>query len=118
MHRTRSRFAAMVAAGAIFLVHTLPAGAHHSTAEYDASKFVEARGEVVTVLWRNPHVRFQVSTKSIDGNEQLWDIESADLTRLDRSGLPRDLLKVGDVVTFGGNPSTRRDRRMYVTNLL
>jgi len=94
------------------------AWAHHSTAEYDASKYVEARGEVVSVIWRNPHVRFQVSTKSIDGNEQLWDIESADLTRLDRAGLPRDLLQVGDVVSFAGNPSTRTERRMYVTNLL
>ena len=69
-------------------------------------------------IWRNPHVRFQVSTKSFDGNDQLWEIESADLTRLDRAGLPRDLLEVGDVVTFAGNPSTRRERRMYVTNLL
>jgi hypothetical protein len=95
-----------------------PLSAHHSTAEYDAAKVVEARGEVVSVIWRNPHVRFQVSTKAIDGNEQLWDIESADLTRLDRAGLPRDLLQVGDVVSFAGNPSTRTERRMYVTNLL
>ncbi|HSC14913.1 MAG TPA: DUF6152 family protein, partial [Gammaproteobacteria bacterium] len=95
-----------------------PVAAHHSTAEYDAATFVEARGEVVSVIWRNPHVRFQVSTKAIDGNEKLWDIESADLTRLDRAGLPRDLLQVGDVVSFAGNPSTRTERRMYVTNLL
>jgi hypothetical protein len=95
-----------------------PAAAHHSPAEYDANTFVEARGEVVSVLWRNPHVRFQVSTKAIDGNEQLWDIESADLTRLDRAGLPRELLNVGDVISFAGNPSTRSPRRMYVTNLL
>ena len=97
---------------------TAPVAAHHSTAEYDASSFVEARGEVVSVIWRNPHVRFQVSTRSIDGNERLWDIESADLTRLDRAGLPRNLLNVGDVVTFAGNPSTRTERRLYVTNLL
>ena len=97
---------------------TAPVAAHHSTAEYDASSFVEARGEVVSVIWRNPHVRFQVSTQSIDGNERLWEIESADLTRLDRAGLPRNLLNVGDVVTFAGNPSTRTERRLYVTNLL
>jgi hypothetical protein len=95
-----------------------PLAAHHSTAEYDASTFVEGRGEVVSVIWRNPHVRFQVSTKAIDGNDRLWEIESADLTRLDRAGLPRDLLNVGDTVTFAGNPSTRTERRMYVTNLL
>ena len=70
------------------------------------------------MLWRNPHVRFQVSTKSLDGSDQLWDVESADLTRLDRAGLPRDILKVGDVVSFAGNPSKRTPRRMYVTNLL
>ena len=33
-----------------------------------------------------------------------WEIER-DLTRLDRAGLPRDMLKVGDVVAFAGNPS-------------
>jgi hypothetical protein len=79
---------------------------------------VEARGAIVSVLWRNPHVRFAASTKSIDGNLQLWQAESADLTRLDRAGLPRDILKVGDVVSFAGNPSKRTERRMYVTNLL
>jgi hypothetical protein len=92
--------------------------AHHSTAEYDAKTIVEARGEIVTLLWANPHVRFTVSTKAIDGNDALWEIESADLTRLDRAGLAHDIVKVGDVVRFAGNPSTRRDRRMYVTNLL
>ena len=64
--------------------------AHHSTAEYDAKTIVEARGEIVTLLWANPHVRFTVSTKAIDGNDALWEIESADLTRLDRAGLPHE----------------------------
>ena len=118
-HHRDSRFAGMLSAIVLSLLgcpsHVL---AHHSTAEYDSNAIVEARGEVVSVLWRNPHVRFQVSTKSLDGNDQLWEIESSDLTRLDRAGLPRDVLKVGDAVTFAGNPSTRRERRMYVTNLL
>src|SRR3970040_700905 len=114
-----NRFAGILAAVvSSSVLCTRPAAAHHSTAEYDASAIVEARGEVVSVLWRNPHVRVQVSTKSLDGNDQLWEIESADLTRLDRAGLSRDIVKVGDVVTFAGNPSTRRERRMYVTNLL
>ena len=118
-HHPGSRFAGMHTAIVLSLAFCgSHVWAHHSTAEYDANAFAEARGEVVSVLWRNPHVRFQVSTKSLDGNDQLWEIESADLTRLDRAGLPRDILKVGDVVTFAGNPSTRRERRMYVTNLL
>ncbi|HET7607366.1 MAG TPA: DUF6152 family protein, partial [Gammaproteobacteria bacterium] len=118
MHRSIARPCVGLLTGVAASLSGLPLLAHHSTAEYDAAKLVEARGEVVSVIWRNPHVRFQVSTKAVDGNEQLWDIESADLTRLDRAGLPRDLLKVGDVVSFAGNPSTRTERRMYVTNLL
>jgi Family of unknown function (DUF6152) len=49
------------------------ARAHHSTAEYDSNSVAEARGEVVSVLWRNPHVRVQVSTQAIDGNTELWE---------------------------------------------
>ena len=119
MSHHAGRFPGAFAVGVLgFLVSPSYVAAHHSTAEYDASSIVEARGEIVTVLWRNPHVRFQASTKSIDGNDQLWEVESADLTRLDRAGLPRDILKVGDVVSFAGNPSKRTERRMYVTNLL
>ena len=117
-HDATGRFVTTLAALGALVSYGPPIAAHHSTAEYDANAFAEARGEVVSVLWRNPHVRFQVSTKSLDGTIELWEIESADLTRLDRAGLPRDILKVGDVVTFAGNPSTRRERRMYVTNLL
>jgi hypothetical protein len=116
-HDTRRPVAGLLLALGLGAV-PLSAAAHHSTAEYDASTFVEARGEVVSVLWRNPHVRFTVSTKAVDGSDQLWDVESTDLTRLDRAGLPRELLQVGDSITFAGNPSTRTPRRMYVTNLL
>jgi Family of unknown function (DUF6152) len=118
MQETGKRLVGRLALLLPILAYGVPVTAHHSTAEYDASQVVEARGEVVTVLWRNPHVRFQASTKSIDGSDQLWDVESSDLTRLDRAGLPRDILKVGDVVSFAGNPSKRTERRMYVTNLL
>src|SRR5688572_8012783 len=117
MHYGPTRLASLLTAIAAGLFGS-SLSAHHSTAEYDAGTIVEGRGEVVSVIWRNPHVRFEISTKAVDGNDQVWDIESADLTRLDRAGLPRDLLEVGDVVSFAGNPSTRTERRMYVTNLL
>jgi hypothetical protein len=100
------------------LVGASPASAHHSTAEYDSASIVEARGEIVDVLWRNPHVRLRISTEAIDGSSELWELEGTDLTRLDREGVPHDLLSVGDVISFAGNPSTRKPRRMYVTNLL
>ena len=91
--------------------------AHHSTAEYDAATFVEARGEVTKVLWQNPHVRLEISTERFDGSAQLWLLEGQNPGDLDRARIPRDVIKVGDTVTFAGNPSTRRERRMYVTNV-
>jgi hypothetical protein len=92
--------------------------AHHSTAEYDAATIVEAQGEVTTVLWQNPHIRLEVSTQSFDGVSQLWLLEGQNPGDLDRARIPRDVIEVGDRVTFAGNPSTRRERRMYVTNVL
>jgi hypothetical protein len=101
-----------------FGAHPCRSLAHHSTAEYDVRRVVEARGRVVDVLWRNPHVRISVSTEDIDGVTRHWHLEGMDVIRLDRAGIPRDLVQVGDMVRFVGNPSTRRERRMYVTNLL
>lgn len=101
-----------------FALSLSAARAHHSTVEYDSNAIVEARGEVVSVLWRNPHVRFRIDTEAFDGNEEPWDIEGTDVTRLDRGGVPHDLIEVGDVVSFAGNPSRRNARRMYITNML
>jgi hypothetical protein len=92
--------------------------AHHSTAEYDSTTFVEAQGEVTKVLWQNPHVRLEISTQRFDGVAQLWLLEGQNPTDLDRARIPRDVIKVGQTVRFAGNASTRRERRMYVTNVL
>lgn len=92
--------------------------AHHSTAEYDSSTVVEAQGVVAKVLWQNPHVRLEIDTSSVDGNAELWHLEGQSPGDLDRAHIPRDIVKPGDTVKFAGNPSARRDRRMYVTNVL
>ena len=106
-------------AGIVGVLALPPAArAHHSTAEYDNSTFVEASGEVMKVLWANPHVRLTISTQSVDGVAALWELEGQNPGDLDRANIPRDLIKVGDAVTFAGNPSTRRERHMYVTNVL
>ena len=92
--------------------------AHHSTAEYDNATFVEASGEVTKVLWANPHVRLEISTQSVDGVAESWQLEGQNPGDLDRAQIPRDIIKVGDTVRFAGKPSTRRERHMYVTNVL
>jgi hypothetical protein len=114
---TRALVAAVVAlVGATVAPAALRA--HHSTAEYDSATIHEAQGEVTKVLWQNPHVRLEISTQRFDGVSELWHLEGQSPGDLDRAGIPRDIVKVGDTVTFAGNPSTRRERRMYVTNVL
>ena len=102
----------------VALVLLAPAFAHHSLAEYDDDTTVEAVGTVVDVLWRNPHVRLTISTEAFDGETTLWELEGMGVMRLDRAGISRDLVGVGTTVRFAGNPSRRRDRHMYVTNVL
>jgi hypothetical protein len=91
---------------------------HHSTAEYDRNIDMELEGEVVRVLWRNPHVRLTIKTLSDDGSEELWSLEAADLNGMDRRGIRRDLIQIGDAVKVAGNPSSRRDLNLSVSNIL
>ena len=91
---------------------------HHSTAEYDRSVVREFDGEVVRVVWRNPHVRLTIKTQRDDGTEELWDLESGDVNSLDRRGIRRDLVQVGDTVKVAGNPSSRRELNLSVSNIL
>ena len=74
---------------------------HHSTAEYDRSVVLEFEAEVVRVLWRNPHVRLTVQTQRDDGTEELWDLEAGDVNSMDRRGIRRDLVHIGDAVKIG-----------------
>jgi hypothetical protein len=91
------------------LLSVSAASAHHSTSEFDRSVIREIEGEVVAVLWRNPHVRLRVRTQGSNGEEEIWTLEGAPVLQLDNGGVPRDSIAVGDHVQVAGNESTRRD---------
>jgi hypothetical protein len=90
--------------------------AHHARVEYDPSQVVELEGTVESVKWTNPHVRLMLRVSGDDAT--VWQLEGMDVTRLDRAGVPRDLLKVGDAIRVSGDPSTRRANRMFVRHVL
>ncbi len=93
--------------------------AHHSAAGlYDEDTFVEVEGEIVSVLWRNPHVSFTLNVTDDDGEQATWEIEGASVNRLSRRGLTRDMMKPGDHVRIAGNPSRLGRNTMEVTNML
>ena len=107
------RFSALGA----FLTPLLALG-HHSTTEYNRDVIREYTGEIVRLQWRNPHVRMSVRVSNNGGVEEVWEMEAQDLNSLDRAGVPRDLVEVGQVVRIAGSPSTRRERALAVTNLM
>ena len=91
---------------------------HHSRAEYDSTVVQELQGEVVSVSWRNPHVRLMLRAENADGTSTLWDLEAQDINSLGRRGLDGSLINVGDTVRVAGSASTLRANNMSVSNLL
>lgn len=91
---------------------------HHSNAEYDFTVFEELEGEVVAVSWKNPHVRLTLRSPNAGDRSEIWNLEAQDVNSLGRRGLGPDLIQVGDIVTVAGNPSRRRERALFVTNVL
>lgn len=81
--------------------------AHHASSEYDDSQLVEVQGEVVSVSWRNPHVRFVVNS-----GVETWEVEGSSVNRLERLGVESESFGIGDRVTLLGFASRRDERRL------
>ena len=76
---------ASLAASSLTLAHH---GAVTQPSLYLTDDFVELRGEIVDVLWRNPHTRARMLVAGDDGGEQLWEIEISPGPRtLERLGI-------------------------------
>ena len=91
---------------------------HHSRVEFADGAIQEIEGEVVTVFWQNPHAHFTIKTVGGDGVEAIWDLESADIVTLNRRGVPRDAVRVGERLRVAGFRSARRENYLDITNVL
>jgi Family of unknown function (DUF6152) len=95
---------AVVAAGALFLLASVPAIAHHSfAAEFDASKPVKLTGTVTKIEWMNPHAYFYIDVKDSSGKVTNWGLEMGSPNGLMRQGWTRNSMKIGDEVTVEGS---------------
>lgn len=103
--------------GGLLLPHL--ASAHHSVAgTFDTDRIEEAEGEVTSVLWRNPHVRFTMSVADANGEAVEWDMEMTSLSSLRRRGLDRQLLEVGDQIRVAGSPALDGSPQLYLRNVM
>ena len=80
--------------------------AHHSYgATYDTSREITLEGKLVQFVYRNPHSFVHLQAKDENGVEQRWAVEWSGTAQLDRQGISREALKVGDAVVIVGRPS-------------
>lgn len=103
------------------LIACLPftASSHHSVrAFYDDQTVREIEGTVTNLRWFNPHIRFQLERLDENGEAEVWDVESGAINFLERDGVSRDDLAVGEEVTVVGYTSRHGHQTMvasYVT---
>lgn len=83
----------------------VPAGeAHHSfAAEFGYEDSGTITGEVVEVLFVNPHARYFVAIDNDSGKEVLWDAQTRSPNALLAIGWNKDTIRVGERVTIEGN---------------
>ena len=80
--------------------------AHHSyAATYDTTKEIKLEGKLVQFVYRNPHTFVHVQAPDEAGKMERWAVEWSGTSQLDRAGVTRDTLKIGDTVVVTIHPS-------------
>ena len=106
MNAHKWMIAAGLAVGAVVLMKTAPALAHHSSAPfYDATKKVEAQGPVTKFLFKNPHSFLYFQAPDEKGQNAEWQIELGPAASLTRTGWTPETLKAGMIIKASGQPS-------------
>jgi hypothetical protein len=91
--------------------------AHHSASQYDPERIIEMSGTLSEVAWQNPHVLLKVTSVEA-GTSTTWEIECNPINTLERAGVNRRSLRVGDKVRVAGFASRLSPTQMFGTNLL
>ena len=108
-------FATVIAFAALICAQN--AVAHHSVgAFYDQENVKTIEGKITRIRWANPHIKITVETVGEDGRRETWKVESGSINALERDGVTRDSMGVGDTVEISGFPSRRgrpRDGRRF-----
>lgn len=92
--------------------------AHHSRIEYTDGAMREVEGEVIGVVWRNPHIMITVRTVTAQGSEEDWVLEGPGAGTVRHEGLIDGYVAEGDHVRAAGQRSDRRTRWLRLAHVL
>jgi len=91
------------------------AAAHHSfAAHFLMDQFTEVQGRVTQIQWVNPHIKIYVE----DASGATWEVEAGPVNLLERMGIARDTMAVGDTIRARGNPGRNDEHLLWVSNIL
>jgi len=89
--------------------------AHHSfAAEFSYELTGTIEGEIIEVLFVNPHARYFIAVKDESGNEVIWDLQTRSTNALTRVGWTKDTLRVGDKVAVEGNLGRDNTHKLWI----
>ncbi|MDG2088120.1 MAG: DUF6152 family protein [Arenicellaceae bacterium] len=91
--------------------------AHHSPTMYQRTT-TELEGELFEVKWRNPHITFRMLLVDATGEEFIWDLEGHSIFNLQRAGITRESLPVGERVRVIGRKSNINDHSMLADKMI
>ena len=91
------------------------ADAHHSfAAEFHYDQSGTITGEVVEVLFVNPHARYFIDVEDANGKEILWDAQTRSPNALFAIGWNKDTIRVGERITIEGNLGRDNARKIWI----
>lgn len=94
------------------------ASSHHSVAAfYDDQNVRALDGTITNVRWVNPHIRFRLERLDENGEPEVWEVESGAINFLERDGISRDDVAVGDEVTVTGYTSRYGHKTMVASHV-
>ena len=95
------------------------ADAHHSIAStYLEDQTVTIEGQLVQLLFRNPHSFVHLVVREKDGTNVRYAVEWGGANQLGITGVSRDTLKIGDRLIISGNPArNKKDHRVRMLTL-
>jgi methionine-rich copper-binding protein CopC len=84
--------------------------AHHSiSSTYLEDQTVVIQGQLVQLLFRNPHSFVHIVVREKDGTNVRYAVEWGGANQLGVSGVARNTLKIGDRLIISGNPARKAE---------